>query len=165
MTKLIIISALSLISICIGSCNSHPQNDDKEYEVSVSDNKEELANIIDLSVFNPVSVQYVYRTTVKQTKEDRIPGPTDYILEAALTFDDSTLNLLKGISSIKEVKTLQPAEAERYYFSWLDKETMKKVKSEGETVQYSADKFYKGVLIHGSYIFRGNMILLSLFTQ
>jgi hypothetical protein len=134
-------------------------------EPVVYKNTDSLQKIINLSIFKPDSVAYVYKVMGNADNDDRVPGPKDYSLEAVLFYSDSMINILKGISSIKSIKELQPGEERNYQFYWMDKKILKEIGSLKNTVEYSSEKFYKGYLPYGSYIFVGNIVLLKMFTM
>jgi hypothetical protein len=152
------------ILVMLYACNTGQQLIiDKE--PVVYKNTDSLKEIIDLSIFKPDSVAYVYKVMGDADSDNRTPGPKDYDLEAVLFYSDSMINILKGISSIKSIKELQPGEERNYQFYWMDKKIIKQVSFLKNTVEYSSEKFYKGYLPYGSYIFVGNVVLLKMFTM
>jgi hypothetical protein len=134
-------------------------------EPVVYKNTDSLQKIIDLSIFKPDSVAYVYKVMGDADNDSRVPGPKDYDLEAVLFYNDSTINILKGISSIKNIKELQPGVERNYQFYWMDKKIIEQVSSLKNTVEYSSEKFYKGYLPYGNYIIVGNIVLLHMYTM
>jgi hypothetical protein len=149
---------------CISGCNN-AQQVIIDRETVVSKNTDGLKKIIDLSIFKPDSVAYVYKVMGGADSENTIPGPKDYDLEAVLFYSDSMINILKGISSIKSIKELQPGEETKYQFYWIDKKIAGQVKSLKNSVEYSSEKFYKGYLPYGNYIIVENVVLLKMFTM
>jgi hypothetical protein len=136
-----------------------------ESEPIVYKNTDSLKKIIDLSIFKPDSVAYVYKVMGVADDDNSIPGPKDYDLEAVLFYSDRMINILKGISSIKSVKELQPGEETKYQFYWMDKKIAGQVKFIKNTIEYSSEKFYKGYLPYGNYIIVENVVLLKMFTM
>jgi hypothetical protein len=155
---------LFIFIACIYGCNNSKQVIiDKESEVNK--NTDSLKKIIDLHILKPDSVAYVYKTMGGAGAENSIPGPKDYNLEAVLFYSDSMINILKGISSIKSIKELQPGDKTKYQFYWMDKKITEQINSLKNTVEYSSEKFYKGYLPYGNYIIVGNIVLLKMFTM
>ncbi len=153
------IGLLLLFFLCY--CN----NDSKEIidkEIVVSTEKEKLKQLIALEQFNPISVQFSYRTAVPSDNTDRLPGPTDYVLEAVLYFDNINNVHRNACSPVKQ------AQCSRDYFdfTWMDYEIKKALMlTKSETKGYEATCFYKGGLLHGSYYYLKDMILVRLFTN
>jgi hypothetical protein len=112
-------------------------------------NIDTLQKIIYLSIFKPDSVTYVYYAYGDEDDNSRVPGPKDYNLEAILFYSDSMINKLKGISSIKTIKELQTRDEieMKYRFFWADRDILKEAGSPNNTIEYSSEKFYKGLCL------------------
>jgi hypothetical protein len=134
-------------------------------EPVVYKNIDSLKKIIDLSVFIPDSVAYVYKVMGNADNDSRVPGPKDYNLEAILFYSDSIINMLKAVSTIKSTKELQPASVINYQFYWMDKKILKEVVALKNSIEFSSEKFYKGYLPNGSYIIVGSIVLLKMYTM
>jgi hypothetical protein len=76
--------------LCIVGCKS--SNDLKV--VKPSENISELSRHINLKRYKPLKVKWIYE---KQggPSNSRVPGPSDYKLEAVLFFDKATIKELK----------------------------------------------------------------------
>ncbi len=141
--------------------NSNPLKNGKE-KITVSKNKKELEKIISLKVFNPRSVEFVYKPMGTQTENDRVPGPTDYMLQAVLYFDITDNVHRQGCSPIEQSQSSR----DDFNFEWLPDDVRKELLKDSDTTRgYQASCFYKGVLMHGSYYYLRGMILVLLFTN
>jgi hypothetical protein len=125
----------------------------------------DLEKIIDLSVLKPEKVWFQYGPVVPASDDDLVPGPTDYKLEAMLQFSDSSFNKLVSISAVTVIKNLKKDELLDYQFQWLTETDKKMIREAKDIVQYSADKFYKGGLIHGNYMVVNKFVFLYLYTM
>ncbi len=134
----------------------------------VSTDVEALSKLITLPA-RPLSA--VWRRQVRGTANSRIPGPTDWQLEALLTFDQDDAEQLmeeakksdkpRDIGSIETVDWL-PSEA-RQYFESVPNSSKYKVKDEA----YAADAFAKPPLSQGYLVRLGPspQFFLKLYTQ
>ncbi len=125
----------------------------------------DLEKIIDLSVLKPEKVWFQYGPVGPASDDDLVPGPTDYKLEALLQFSDSSFNRLTDISAVSTIKNLKEEELRDYQFHWLTETDKKMIRDAKDVVQYSADKFYKGGLIHGTFIIVNKVVFLYLYTM
>jgi len=134
----------------------------------VSMDVEALSKLIKLPV-RPVSV--VWRRQVRGSANSRVPGPTDWHLEALLTFDTDDAEQVtdeakksekpRDIGSIEGIDWL-PSDAKQNFEA--DPNTSKyKVKGEA----YAADAFAKPPLSQGYLIRLGDspQFFLKLYTQ
>ena len=134
----------------------------------VSTDVEALSKLINLPV-RPVSA--VWRRQVRGTANSRVPGPTDWYLEALLTFDQDDAEKLaqeakkseklRDIGSIDDLDWL-PSEA-RQNFEAEPNSSKYRVKGEA----YPADAFAKTPLLNGYLIRLGEspQFFLNLYTQ
>ena len=134
----------------------------------VSTDVEALSRLITLPA-RPVSA--VWRRQIRGTADSRVPGPTDWYLEALLTFDQVDADhltdeakkseKLRDIDSIEGVDWL-PTEA-RQNFEAVPNSSKYKVKGDA----YPADAFAKPPLSQGYLIRLGEspQFFLKLYTQ
>ena len=102
---------------------------------------------------------------IPEDKNDWLAGPKDYHLEAIMEFDKSTVTELFLRSSREIDKIITPQETEGFKFSWMPDKLLKEINQLKEIKEYVANKFYRGVLVHGSFIIVGNKVVLKLFTM
>lgn len=160
MTAKVIIMILSF-TLFLG-CNFQQKNIPGKDGIIISTDKNELAKLITLQEFNPRSAEFVYASKGKHSERDPVPGPTDYRLEAVLYFKSTDNAHRKGCAPFEESQFSR----DDFNFSWLADDVREELlKTDAGTKGYVASCFYKGVLMHGSYFYLKNKILLVLFTN
>ena len=146
----------------LDSCEtSTKQTEEKISETYVSHNLDSLSQLINLTSFKPKSVSW----TVKKLgiSDDRNPGPTDYKLEALLTFEDTTIARLK--TAYKSLYlTPMPENPKTFTFDWLP-ENYTINKDTAFDIRCRADFFIKSPYTGGSFITNNNDVLLNFCTQ
>lgn len=109
-----IFTVLLLLFVLLG-CSSSP----KEPVPIRSSSIDSLGKIIDLSNFMPSKVNWKYVQAGKiYDSFFSVPGPTDWVLEAALVCDPNNLSHLPSLTDSTDRKYTYQA----YLFDWLSKE-------------------------------------------
>lgn len=95
----------------------------------ISTDSEQLQKLIDLSEFKPEKIKFKYKFI--DNSKGRVPGPSDYSLEAILYFDDETMEKIWKID--KNADFPNPNyQKQDFKFNWLDKQTISELeKSDG----------------------------------
>jgi hypothetical protein len=134
----------------------------------VSTDVDALSKIITLPV-RPVSA--VWRRQIRGTADSRVPGPTDWYLEALLTFEpDDAESLAEEAKKSEKLRDIDSIEG----IDWLPEEARQnfeavpntpKYKVKGEA--YPADAFAKTPLLSGYFVRLGDspQFFLKLYTQ
>lgn len=133
--------------------------------ITISSDTSILSIVTDIDVYKPTAVWFTYVPVVPFDKNDRLPGPKDYYLNAILEFDKSTITELFLRSSRDIEKLITPQQAAPYKFPWIPDKLLNEIEQSAEIKEYAATKFYKGILIHGNFIIVGNKVVLILFTM
>lgn len=157
---------LVLLVLALNSCGSQ-ENKERIAAPPLMVNQAigDLEKLINLSVLKPEKVWFQYGSVVPASGDDLVPGPTDYKLEAMLQLSDSSMNQLMSIGSVGNMHNLQKEEGLGYQFQWLPEPDKKMISDAKNILEYSADKFYKGALMHGSYIIVNKFVFLYLYTM
>jgi hypothetical protein len=145
------------------SCTNADKNAADDTAIKPGTSLLQLSNIINLPALPPDSVLFSYKKMGDAS--DNIPGPTDYMLEAVLFYNDTTINMVKELSNITHTDELNTEDILIYQFDWLNDDIKSSFKGLNKQAVYPADKFYKGPLLHGSYIIIGNKLFIYLHTM
>lgn len=132
--------------------------------VQPSENIKELSKHINLKRYKPLKVKWTYE---KQggPSNSRVPGPSDYKLEAVLFFDKATIKELKENYSLLSVSLLPNPTKDQYKFEWLDQKMINKLNYKNR-INYHPTFFQKGNSMDGSFtIVDDEIVLISLFTM
>jgi len=134
----------------------------------VSTDVEALSRLITLPA-PPVSA--VWRRQVRGTPNSRVPGPTDWYLEALLTFDqDDAEKIAKEAKKLEKLRDIDSIEG----VDWLPAETRQNLEAVPNTPKYKvkgeaypADAFAKTPLLNGYLVRLGEspQFFLKLYTQ
>ncbi|MFN6074851.1 MAG: hypothetical protein ACK46Y_04735 [Fluviicola sp.] len=152
---LVLIFVLSIIG-----CKS--SNDLKV--VKPSENITKLSKYVNLKSYKPLKVKWIYE---KQggPSNSRVPGPSDYKLEAVLFFDKATIKELKENYSLLSVSLLPSPTKGQYKFEWLDQNIIKKLNNKN-LMNYNSYFFNNGNTMDGTFtIVDDGIVLLTLFTK
>lgn len=162
MIKKSIITILCFVFV-LYSCETSTvkQTEEKKPDTYVSHNLDSLSQLIDFTSFKPKSVSW----TVKKpgTYNDRNPGPTDYKLEALLTFEDTTIARLKTAYKLLYL-TPMPENPKTFTFDWLPANYTFN-KDTAFDITCRSEFFRKSPYINGVFITNNNDVLLSFCTQ
>jgi hypothetical protein len=132
--------------------------------VKPSENISELSMHINLKRYKPLKVKWIYYTQGGPSNS-RVPGPSDYNLEAALFFDKATIKELKENYSLLSVSLLPNPIKGQYNFEWLDQKIINKLNYKN-LLNYDPYFFFNGNTMHGSFtIVDEEIVLISLFTK
>jgi hypothetical protein len=147
--------------VIFGCQTNNTANNKKAADLNVNTSVDSLGHIINLTNYRPQSAKWTVRT--QGIANDRTPGPTDYILEALMTFDSATINNLKTNYKLQSVK-FNPKDIGQFKFNWLPKDYIFAVDS-GDAVTYEPIFFKSDSFLNGNFIVNKNDILLRLYTQ
>ena len=155
-----IILVLLIGSIFVQSC-SDGTKEKKSETLVLNNNVDSLALLIDLTKYKPSSVIW----TVKKMgiANDRVPGPTDYNLQALMTFDSSSINSIKSTYRFFSV-SFNPKDTSKFKFSWLPQGYVF-VEDTQDAITYEPKFFQSPFYSTGHFIINKNDILLSYYTQ
>ena len=119
-TKFIYFISISLLF----SCNNQTENKSPETEYAkenkVSTDIKKLEKIIDLNQYRPEKVRFLY--LFQDNSKGRIPGPSDYVLEAEIYYNTETMKKIREIDIIADIQT-PSVDKINFMFNWLSKET------------------------------------------
>jgi hypothetical protein len=149
--------------LCILLLSSCERSNDLKV-VKPSENISELSRHINLKRYKPLKVKWIYE---KQggPSNSRVPGPSDYKLEAVLFFDKATIKELKENYSLLSVSLLPSPTKGQYKFEWLDQNIIKKLNNKN-LMNYNPYFFNNGNTMDGSFtIVDDGIVLLTLFTK
>lgn len=149
-----------IFSMSFFGCES--SNDIKA--VKPSENISELSMHINLKRYKPLKVKWIYYRQGGPSNS-RVPGPSDYKLEAVLFFDKTTIKELKENYSLLSVSLLSPPINGQYKFEWLDQNIIKKLNNKN-LINYNPYFFNNGNTMDGSFtIVDDEIVLLGLYTK
>lgn len=132
--------------------------------VKPSENITKLSKYVNFKSYKPLKVKWIYE---RQGGPDnsRVPGPSDYKLEAVLFFDKETIKELKENYSLLSVSLLPSPAKGQYKFEWLDQKIINKLNYKN-LLNYDPYFFNNGNTMDGSFtIVDDEIVLISLFTM
>jgi len=132
--------------------------------MTVSTDLNGLKNVINLDAYEPQQVAWKYwRVGSDNNSRLSVPGPSDYALQAALYFDNQTIERIKNDYLLLSVN-LMNLNKDAYKFDWLTKDKIEQVESY-DSFDYDPYFFQKGGLKNGGFIILDEqIILLYVFT-
>ncbi len=161
---------LSLIGFAVlFGCDSNNKFTDKNntptekkaLNFQLNTNVDSLGHFINLSIYKPKSVKWTIKTL--GTANSRVPGPTDYNLQAIMTFDSLSIRAIKRDYSLLSVN-FNPKNINKFSFDWLP-QNYEFVEDSGDAVTYPPFCFESNSYFIGGFIINKNDILLSFYTQ
>lgn len=123
---------------------------------------DKLGKLLDFSIYRPISVEYKYTFIDNSGQNERlsVPGPSDYSLEASMTFDSLTFKNLQKIELTIEWMH-QNYNKEEFDFSWLPEKTKNKLMNSKPNYHGHPDFHFKaGVNAKLWYLYEDSTILL-----
>lgn len=153
---------LSFALIAFGCGGDSQPSDKKATDRYLSKSIDSLAQHINLTWRRPKSVIWTMRKL--GIAGERVPGPTDYTLQAIMNFDKKDIQEIKHQYSLLSISYKQ-RDIHAYKFDWLPKNYIIDVDSSMDAVTYLPSFFKAEPLINGGFIINKNDILLQLYTQ
>jgi hypothetical protein len=155
-----ILSIIGLIGIF--GCNTGSKSAEKKAQAfQLSTSIDSLGRFIDLSVYRPKSVKWTVKTL--GIADSRVPGPSDYNLQAIMTFDSLSIRAIKRDYSFLSIH-FTPKDINKFTFDWLPQGYIFE-EDVGDAVTYQPFCFKSNLYVTGGFIINQNDILLSFNTQ
>lgn len=157
-----IITILCFVFI-LSACEtpSVKQTDEKKSDIYVSHNLDSLSQLLDFTSFKPKNVSWAVKKL--GVSNDRNPGPTDYKLQAVLTFDDTTIARLKNTYKALYI-TPMPLDTKTFIFEGLPQSYIFN-KDTAFDISCRAVFFTKSPYLNGAFMINNNDVLLNYCTQ
>lgn len=163
MAKTILQILIFCFTLLAFGCSENTHHSDKKAtDIYLSKNVDSLAQHINLNRYRPDSVLWTIRKL--GIANERVPGPTDYTLQAIMNFDKKDIQKIRHQYALLSTSFKQ-RDIHAYKFDWLPKNYIIEVDSSIDAVTYLPFFFQAEPLINGGFIINKNDILLQFYTQ
>lgn len=141
-----------LILFTVLSCDSNSQKSEK---AKISNDINLLSEIIDLEKHTPLKAEWIYYPL--GLENSRVPGPTDFRLEAILHYNKEAISDLKNNFDSTKIKVSESCSVN---FQKINSQKFK-----GQCIIYDSHIFNKGSLLNGYFLIYDSTIYLNIYTN
>lgn len=141
-----------LILFIVLSCDSSSQ---KSEQAKIRNDINLLSEIINLEKYTPLKAEWIYYPL--GIDNSRVPGPTDYRLEAVLYYSKEAISELKNNFDSTKIKVSESCS--------VNFQKINSPKFNGQCIIYNSYIFNKGSLLNGYFLISDSTIYLNIYTN